>query len=197
MILLDKTFWQIKDTKNKGRGISAKKKISARTIIGDYIGKVLRTRDIDFTTIKDNLYLMYYHDEASVYPDLTKEGIHLLNHSCSPNSWIYTLHGHTLVFALREIEKDEELTIDYLLPPTCGPGKCTHNCKCGSVNCKGTFHLTEEEFKSWRSFQEKREKKDKKARIKYGETLKLLTYYPKRIPKSYIKFITLNFAPFA
>ena len=186
-MLLDKKFWKIKNITGKGRGIFAKKIIPAGRIVGDYIGKVLRTRDIDLATIKDNLFLMYYSNEASIYPDLNISGIHLINHSCSPNSWIYTHRGHTLVFALRDIEPDEEITIDYLLPPTCRPGPCAHICECGSANCKGTFHLTESEFKKWRKFQNGIEKKDKKARIKYGETLKLLSNYPKRVLKSYIE----------
>ncbi len=202
MIFLDKEYLEVKATKNKGKGIFAKKIISAGMIIGDYIGKVLKTRDIDLKKMGEDLYLMYYHDEASIYPDLEKDGIHLINHSCVPNCWIYILHGHTLLFALRDIKPNEELTISYLLAPKsdlCNP--CPHVCMCGSQNCNKTFHLSESRFKKWREFQKAREKKDKqslpfrgkKAKIKYGSELKLLPSYPKTIPNDYIKTVLLDF----
>ncbi len=193
MIFLDRMYWEVRTTKNKGKGIFAKKTIYKGVVIGDYIGKVLRTRDVDLKKMGDNLYLMYYHDQASIYPNLNKVGIHLINHSCVPNCWIYTLHGHTIFFALRDIEVGDELTISYLLPPKsklCNP--CSHICFCGNATCNGTFHLSEIKFKKWRNFQEKREKKDKRAKIKYGSELKLLLNYPKRIPESYIKTVLLD-----
>lgn len=193
MILLSETYWRIHKTKNKGHGIFAKITIPRGTVIGDYIGTVVRTKDVDLTQETENMYLMYYHDQASILPDLTKHGIHLLNHSCSPNCWVYTQKGHTLFFALREIKPGEELTIDYLLAPKtkfCNP--CTHSCKCRSKKCRGSFHLLKSEFNKWRVFQDKIIKKDKRVRISYGKTLKLLSNYPTKIPDSYIRSIPLG-----
>ena len=193
MILLSKTYWKIKKTKNKGRGVFAEITIPKGTVIGDYIGTVVRTKDVNLTEEAGNMYLMYYHDQASILPDLNKPGLHLINHSCSPNSWVYTLKGHTLFFALRKINPGEELTIDYLLAPKsefCNP--CTHSCKCGSKKCRGSFHLSKDEFSKWRAFQDLVIKKDKKARISYGKTLKLLSTYPTKISDSHIRSIPLD-----
>lgn len=193
MIFLNKSFWQIKTTKNKGQGIFAKKIIPKGTVIGDYIGTVVRTKDVDLKDEAENMYLMYYHDQASILPDLTKPGIHLLNHSCQPNCWVYTLCGHTLVFALSDIKPNEELTIDYLLAPKsefCNP--CKHSCKCGSKKCRKSFHLPEGRFNIWRKFQDKIIKKDKRRKIEYGKTLRLLPSYPTKIPESYIKSLPLD-----
>ncbi|MDO8341371.1 MAG: SET domain-containing protein, partial [Candidatus Woesebacteria bacterium] len=136
MFLLKKSYWEVKKTKNRGYGVFIKEKIIKGTIIGDYIGKVIETSKYDLKNDKKGLYLMYYTDKAAIYPNLKKLGIHLLNHSCKPNCWIYTYCGHTLFFAIRNIKAGEELTISYLLPPkdtTCNP--CTHNCRCGSKTC--------------------------------------------------------------
>ncbi len=193
MFLIDKEYWKVKTTKSKGKGVFAKKEIAKGTIIGDYMGRVIRTKDFDFKKEADNLYLMYYHDQASIYPDLDKPGIHLINHSCIPNCWIYTLHGHTLIFALKKILPSEELTISYLLPPQsplCNP--CPHICKCGNKICSGTFHLPEDGFKKWRMFQTSREKIDKRTKIKYGSELKPLPIYPKRVSDDYIKTVLLD-----
>lgn len=193
MFLLSKDYWQVQTTKNKGKGVFAKKVISKGTVIGDYIGMVVHTKDVDLNQEKENMYLMYYSDQASIYPDLDKPGIHLLNHSCSPNAWIYTLKGHTLVFAVKDIGSNEEITIDYLLAPKskfCNP--CPHNCKCGSKKCRRSFHLGEIEFNKWRMFQDMAAKKDKRARVNYGKNLKLLPNYPKKISSDYIKSIPLD-----
>lgn len=185
MFLLKTDYWEVKKTKEKGSGVFAKKKIKAGTIIGDYLGKVIETAKYDLDKDKDGLYLMYFTDEASIYPNLKTPGTHLLNHSCAPNCWIYTYRGHTLFFALRGIDPGEELTISYLLSPNegaCSP--CTHICRCDSKYCTGTMHLPKDKFENWQKFQEEEKKKTKKAKFSFGKTLPKLTSYPKKIPKN-------------
>ncbi|HEY5122970.1 MAG TPA: SET domain-containing protein, partial [Ignavibacteria bacterium] len=114
MLLLSSDYWEIRNTKNKGQGLFAKKNISKGRAIGDYLGTVLHP--LDAIVNEENFYLMYYHDHAVISPDLKKPGIHLLNHSCIPNAFLYIHKGHTLIFARRNILKGEELTIPYLLP---------------------------------------------------------------------------------
>ena len=101
MILLASDYWEVRATPTKGQGLFAKKAIAKGTIIGDYLGIILHPRDA--IVDENNFYLMYYHDRAAIAPDLTKPGVHLLNHSCRPNSAFYIYKGHTLAFALRQI----------------------------------------------------------------------------------------------
>ena len=186
MFLIPESFWEIRKTKAKGRGIFAKKPISAGTLIGDYVGKLVHLKDVDFGKEKKKLYLMYYSDTTGIYPDLRKPGVHLLNHSCSPNCWITRFRNHTIVFALKNIKKREELTISYLLPPKniCKP--CPHICHCQSKRCTKTMHLTEGGYKKWQDFQDKEEKKGKYKKINNENILKPLAKYPKTISKRYI-----------
>lgn len=188
MILLSKEYWEIRNTKRKGKGLFALRNISKDTVIGDYIGKVLRPEDA--VVDEENIYLMYYHDRAVISPDLGKPGAHLLNHSCVPNSFLYTYKGHTLVFAIKKISEGEELTIPYLLSPIdkfCDP--CLHACHCGNSNCLGTMHMSKEKYDKWKELNEKWAKKTKRERISYGKDLPLLPVYPKKIPGSYIEEI--------
>lgn len=181
MVLLPETSWEIKTTSQKGRGIFTKKGVKPGTVIGDYIGKVLRTAEED-TSEKDGLYLMYYHDYASILPeDVTAPGIHLLNHSCAPNCWIYTYQGHTLFFTLRKIFPGEELTASYLLSPDKDCEPCAHVCRCGHSFCTQTMHQTQERFERWDLFMNAEAKKTKRKRIHYGKTLPLLPSYPDSI----------------
>lgn len=185
MFLLKDDFWEVKKTREKGYGVFTKKEIKAGTVIGDYLGKVINITEYDLDLDKKGLYLMYYTDQASIYPDLTKPGPHLINHSCTPNCWIYIFHGHTLFFALRKIKPGEELTISYLLSPkdkTCNP--CNHNCKCESKFCTGTMHLSKDKYKRWQKFQDEEKKKTRITKFVFGKNLEKLKSYPKTIPKS-------------
>lgn len=155
MFFIDKSFYQIKKTRKKGLGVFAKKKIDAKTIIGEYTGEKIEIEKYDLEKDKDGLYLMFLDDNYAIYPDLNTVDIHLLNHSCEPNCWILNTNGKVYFFALRGIDIGEELTISYLLPPkdkNCKP--CTHNCYCGSVRCTGTMHQSKENFKKWQKFQD-------------------------------------------
>ena len=64
----------VKETREKGRGIFAKKAIEKGMIIGDYLGKIIHPRDAEIND--ENFYLMYYHDEAVIVPDLNQPGVH-------------------------------------------------------------------------------------------------------------------------
>lgn len=183
MFLISKDSWEIKKTKEKGRGVFAKKKIKAGTVIADYGGKVIRLADFDPAKDQNNLYLMYLTDEYGIYPDLKIAGPHLINHACYPNCFIYLHHGHTLFFALRDIYPSEELTIHYLLHPLeDGCKNCTHICKCGSENCTKTMHLPLEKYLLWQKFLNKQMKKTTKKKFTVGKYFPSLASYPESIP---------------
>ncbi len=185
MFLITNDFWQIKKTKDKGFGVFAKKEIITGTIIGDYLGKVIKTAEYDLEKDRFGLYLMYYSDEASIYPNLKKPGPHLLNHSCTPNCWIYIHRGHTLFFTLRKIKIGEELTISYLLSPKDENCKdCPHDCKCKSASCTGTMHLAQDKYEKWQQFQNLKKKKTKTPKPVFGKNLSKLPTYPKTIPNN-------------
>ncbi len=153
MFLISKDSIEISKTEKKGWAVFAAKLIPKGTIIGDYVGNLVPYEDVDFESEKRDMFLMYYNDTLGLLPDFKTPGVYLINHSCSPNCWIYKYKGHTLFFALRNISKNEELTISYLLSPQNNCKPCTHNCYCGSKNCIGTMHLSEEKYNRWQEFQ--------------------------------------------
>ncbi len=185
MFLISQDYWKVAKTQYKGNGVFAKKLIKAGTIIGDYTGTIVSNAEYDIAQDKLGLYLMYYTDEASIYPDLTQPGIHLVNHSCVPNCWIYVYRGHTLFFALRDIVAGEELTISYLLSPRdnmCKP--CTHYCNCGSEQCTHTMHFPRDKYNKWHAFlfaqnEKSKTAKEKTEAVAFGDRLTPLKHYPK------------------
>ena len=183
MFLLNDNEWEVRKTAKKGRGVFSKIDIPAGMIIGDYLGKVVHPADEDTIQDEKNFYLMWYHDRASIFPDLKKPGIYLINHSCIPNVWMYTYRGHTLFFAIRKIFKGEELLVNYLLSPldkSCDP--CEHLCHCDTQICKSTMHLTESKYDKWSNFHDKEMAATKRERIRYNKILPPLDRYPTSIP---------------
>jgi len=63
-------------------------------------------------------------------------GTHYINHSCRPNSYMKTLYGHVLFFALRDIRRGEEITVDY--EDTLHPD--SKRCRCRVPGCRGTIN---------------------------------------------------------
>lgn len=183
MFLLPQTSYEIRKTQH-GRGVFATKDIEPGTIIGDYLGQVIPVEDEEkYEEGKDHFYLMYYDDDVSIAPDGNTPGIHLINHSCTPNTWMYTYHGHTLYFALRKIFKGEELTVSYQIGPVdedCNP--CEHLCTCGSTICKGTMHLSQEQYDKWLELEEKEEGATRRKEESSGDMLQQLAFYPHIIP---------------
>src|SRR5581483_9972728 len=182
MFLIPKDYWKVKKTKKKGLGVFATKDIEAGTVIGDYLGKIIHPDKEDDYEKKHGFYSMYYHTKASIFPNPKSLGIHLINHSCAPNSWMYTYKGHTLYFSIRKIFKGEEITISYLLGPQdtdCAP--CTDICKCGSFNCSQTMHMPKKKYEAWISHDEKVDKKTKREKVSLNTKLSPLPDYPKHI----------------
>jgi hypothetical protein len=180
MFLLPNDYWEVRETPNKGRGVFAKKDISAGTVIGDYLGKIIHDDDDYELQEEYGFYSLSYTDDTSIWPDPEKPGIYLINHSCTPNTYILSYYGHTIYFALRKIFKGEELTVSYLMSPAdadCDP--CEHDCHCGSMLCTSTMHMTQASFDAWNKFDDEMLKKYPFQPTPIGGELQKLSEYPK------------------
>ncbi|HLM55069.1 MAG TPA: SET domain-containing protein-lysine N-methyltransferase [Pyrinomonadaceae bacterium] len=63
-------------------------------------------------------------------------GTQYINHCCEPNAFMRVVAGRILIFALRDIEPGEEITLDY--GETYHPD--TYRCRCGAPSCRGTLN---------------------------------------------------------
>lgn len=183
MFLLPPSYFSIRQTKAKGRGVFARKRISAGTVIGDYLGVVVHIAQYD-ASYEKGMYLMAFTDESFIYPPVDTPGIHCINHACKPNCWMYVYQGHTLFFALRDIQPGEELTISYLLSPkedSCGDS-CVHVCKCGGSSCTGSMHISQQSYRRWRKFLHREMSRTTLAPYRIGAPLQKLLTYPSAIP---------------
>jgi len=186
MFLIPTSYYQIRKTKKKGRGVFARREIPAGTIIGDYVGRLIEDKKAELLEKKYNnaCYSMDYNDNGlSIFPlDINKAGVYLINHSCSPNCDAYFYYGHTLYFSLRRIRPGEELTIDYAFDPGDSNGKeFLHPCFCGSPFCRGTMYISDAKLRRYSVFYRQETKGQKFEALKAGKIMPLLEKYPKEI----------------
>jgi hypothetical protein len=199
MFLLPKEFYSIKQTKKKGRGVFAKQDIPAGTIVGDYLGVLIPDAKIPAMDKKygNVCYSMDYNDNGlSIFPvDIKAVGVHLINHSCSPNCDNYFYYGHTLFFTLRHIFAGEELTIDYSFDPEDGSVEgFLHPCFCGSSFCRGTMYTNDAKLRRFGAFCRQVTKGQKFKTLKAGEILPPLERYPRTIVDNTVFNLFANLA---
>lgn len=118
----------VKKAGKKGKGLFAFKDFRKGEKIYSYKkGKIVRATDINRLTKKEQDHLDKIGRD--VY-EVIRFPAHYVNHSCNPN----IIEKKRVAYALRNINKGEEITIDY--------NKMAYlehpfPCYCGSKNCKG------------------------------------------------------------
>lgn len=200
MFLIPKTDFKIKITEDRGKGAFALRKIEAGTIIGDYLGKLIKPSEEDAYEKKYGLYAFFYNFKATIFPDLKSTGVHLINHSCMSNCGFFPYQGHILYFALRTIFPGEELTVQYLLDAVTEDDKDYYLCHCHTPLCHGTMcNSNKSKDKQVMSFILARQGKYlKKLEVPYGQSLSPLKKYPLKIAdyRIYDLYGYLSKAPF-
>ncbi len=140
----------IKETGIYGRGVFANANIKKGEVIYKMDGKKLTLKEV-----VNNILSGKESEEDPLqvgrrtYIDLN-EVSRTFNHSCNPNMG---MRKRSELFALRDINKEEELTYDYSL--TIAPTEWQMQCKCGSSVCRK--ELKDVTSISWKRLDEYRE----------------------------------------
>jgi len=125
---------EIRKSVTEGRGLFAKKPIGKGEIVSVRGGHII-PRQMENEIEKPDGYWGYpIADEFVLAPLDTQEVedvMMFLNHSCEPNVGIL---GQIIFVAMRNIDRGEELTIDYAM---FGANKEPMQCNCKSSNCRG------------------------------------------------------------
>jgi SET domain-containing protein len=125
---------EIRESHTEGRGLFAKEPISKGEIVSVRGGHII-TRQMEQTMKKPVGYWGYPIADELVLAPLTIEEVEtvmmFLNHCCDPNVGIL---GQIIFVAMRDINRDEELTIDYAM---FGANKEPMRCNCLSAACRG------------------------------------------------------------
>lgn len=120
---------EVRQTKEKGRGVFALEDIVHGRKILVFQGHLLKTAemtdDLLAMQIDSDLWLC---SDGSLLDDC-------VNHSCDPNSGF--LHGDPSLYALRDIAAGEEICWDY--STSIAEAGWTLECRCGSPRCRSVI----------------------------------------------------------
>lgn len=115
-----------------GLGLFAVEPIKRGTWIIEYVGKVLRGKEV--TEHPANKYLFETSRVRMIDGSARSNTARYINHSCKPNCEAEIIGGRVFIKAIRRIEAGVELTYDYGEEYT-GEYIKPYGCRC--VPCKG------------------------------------------------------------
>lgn len=116
-------------TTSIGRGVFARRRLSAGLVVGEIRGQVLDAHP------EDAQYCMELGSGRILEPTAP---FRFLNHSCDPNCELFYWEDdpgqedRLWLQTIRSIDAGEELLIDY-----CWPADAAIPCQCGATNCRG------------------------------------------------------------
>lgn len=120
-------------------GLFAEEFIPKRRKVIEYRGERINRREtLKRSNEQDKLIYLFTLDPYwTLDGAVGGSGAEYINHCCDPNIWTLITKGHILYMAARDIQKGEELTVDYHFSKDVETVKC----KCGSPNCRGTINV--------------------------------------------------------
>jgi uncharacterized protein len=119
-------------------GIYAAEFIPAGRKVIEYTGERISRRETRRRSeLSEFTYLFTLDSYWTIDGAAGGSGAEYINHSCDPNLISRILRGHILYMSVRDIQRGEELTVDYRFDKKVA--KVT--CKCGSPKCRGTINV--------------------------------------------------------
>ncbi len=120
-------------------GIFADEPIPARRKIIEYTGEKVSRRETKRRADGPLNYMFTLNSYWCIDGSVGGSGAQWINHCCEPNCYAWIFKGHILYMSAREIQKDEELSLDYHFDKDVEKVPC----KCGAKACRGTINLLE------------------------------------------------------
>ncbi len=141
------TAYRVKNSPVHGRGVFARRKIRAGTLILEYGGDRISydqacidaaARDDD----SNHTFLFSLEDGNVIDGGRNGNDARWINHCCEPNCEAREEDGRVFIHALRDIVRGEELNYDYglVLEERYTPAvKQAYACRCGKPGCRHTM----------------------------------------------------------
>ena len=133
-----KKLYKIKKSKIDNRGLYAAKNIKKDTKIIEYKGKIITVKETETNPKFDNdkaIYLFNLNKKYDLDGDFKYNTARLINHSCDPNCEVDGVGLKLWIYAIKDIQKNEELTYDYGF--SFDKDYRDFPCRCGAKKCVG------------------------------------------------------------
>ena len=122
-------------------GVYAGERIPKGSEIIEYTGEKINRKETKIRAEREFNYLFTLNSYWTIDGSAGGSGAEYINHCCEPNvEAAISEDERILYYALRDIKKGEEMTIDYRF----GADVEKHSCDCGAPNCRGTINLHKE-----------------------------------------------------
>ena len=116
-----------------GRGLFAGCFIPRRAKIGEFEGELVTIAEARRRAAKLKVVAIVELDRKAIDARGMRRGFRFINHSCEPNTFMRRTKDRAEFYALRDIAKGEELTVDY--EDSHHEGRL--RCRCGAPRCRG------------------------------------------------------------
>ena len=116
-----------------GRGLFAGCAIPKRAKIGEFVGEIISIAEARRRAAKLRIVAIVELERKAIDARGMRTGFRFINHSCEPNTFMRRTKARAEFYALRDIAKGEELTVDYR--PSHHEGRL--RCRCGAPGCHG------------------------------------------------------------
>ena len=133
-----KKLYKIRKSNIDNKGLYASTDIKEGTKIIEYKGKIISVKETETNPKFDNdkaIYLFNLNKRYDLDGDFKFNTARLINHSCDPNCEVTGSGLKVWVYAIKNIEKDEELSYDYGF--SYDKDYKQFPCNCGAKNCVG------------------------------------------------------------
>jgi SET domain-containing protein len=129
-----------------GTGVFATRRIRKGARVVEYVGERVSHAEADRRyedkDANDSHTFLFIVDRRTVIDaGVGGNAARFVNHSCAPNCET-VIERRVFIYALRDIDPDEELTYDYLIqrePDDPPDVEQVFRCRCGAANCRGTM----------------------------------------------------------
>jgi len=116
-----------------GRGLFAGNFIPKRAKIGEFEGEIVTIAEARRRAAKLRIVAIVELERKAIDARGMRSGFRFINHSCEPNTFMRRTKDRAEFYALRDIAKGEELTLDY--EDSHHEGRL--RCRCGAPRCRG------------------------------------------------------------
>ena len=139
--------WRVKNSAIHGRGVFARRKIRAGTLLIEYTGdRISYDQACEDAAARDDesnhTFLFSLEDGSVIDGGSNGNDARWINHCCEPNAEAREEEGRIFIHALRDVARGEELNYDYglVLDERYTPAlKRSYACRCGTPGCRQTM----------------------------------------------------------